>query len=149
MLVDRLHDPLQAHPLVIMLAVIGILLGLLVVTWPLFSRLLKGRELDFSVPQHVRSEYEGKIAEVAQQLDDGDITPRTAAQKLGELVRHFTRDAWGHKVEHMTLHELKSTGLTPVADTIDALYEAEFSATDPTDVEPHFERTRKLVGMWS
>lgn len=149
MLVDRLHPPLGAHPVVIMLAVICLLAGALVLTWPLFSKLIAGRVTGLAVPAHVRTKYLTKIAEVEAELDTGSVTGRGAAQKLGELVRQFAQDAWGYKVDYMTLHELRYAGIAPIAQTIERLYAAEFAKQEPTHVESLFTDVRKLVGMWS
>ncbi len=54
MLVDKLHPLLQAHPALLVGAVVGTFMGLLVLTWPLVSRFLRSGKKDLEVPTHVR-----------------------------------------------------------------------------------------------
>ncbi|GAA1201113.1 MULTISPECIES: hypothetical protein [Brevibacterium] len=149
MLVDKLHPLLQAHPALLVGAVVGILLGLLVLTWPLVSRFLRSGKKDLEVPTHVKTKYESQLAELEEQFASQDLSGRLVAQKLGELVRQFAFDAWGYKIDHMTLAELRRMGLRPVAHTVEHLYLAEFATEEATEVAPLFAEVRKLVGMWS
>lgn len=149
MLVDKLHPLLQAHPALLVCAIAGILLGLLVLTWPLVSRFLRSGNKDLEVPTHVRTKYESQLTALEEQFAAEDLSGRQVAQKLGELVRQFAFDAWGHKIDHMTLAELRRMGLRPVAHAVEHLYVAEFATEEATDVAPLFAEVRKLVGMWS
>lgn len=149
MLVDKLHPLLQAHPALLVSAVVGILLGLLIFTWPLIARFLRSGNKDLKVPTHVRTKYESQLATLEEQFTAQNLSGRLVAQRLGELVRQFAFDAWGYKIDHMTLAELRSIGLRPVAHTVEHLYTAEFATEEATDVAPLFAEVRKLVGMWS
>lgn len=149
MLVDKLHPLLEAHPAFVLGGIVGVLGGLLILMWPLVSRFLRGDKKDLSVPTHVKSKYESQIAQLEEQFAESQVNGRQAAQKLGELVRQFAFDAWGYKIDHMTLAELRRMGLRPVAHAVETLYSAEFATEEATDVEPLFAEVRKLVGMWS
>ena len=97
----------------------------------------------------MRTKYESQLTTLEEQFATEDLSGRQVAQKLSELVRQFAFDAWGHKIDHMTLAELRRMGLRPVAHAVEHLYVAEFSTEEATDVAPLFAEVRKLVGMWS
>lgn len=131
---------------------IGIIVGLLLVGWPLLVRLWRISERGRSgaaVPEQVRVKYIERIDDIEAAWRADELTPRQVAQRLGAVVREFARAAWGIRVDHMTLAELRAHRIEPIAAAVSRLYAAEFGKEDAMDAHEELSGARELVGRWS
>ncbi|GAA4282816.1 hypothetical protein GCM10022261_03470 [Brevibacterium daeguense] len=151
--VAELHPLLTASPWWAVVAVAGLLLGLLVAGWPLLAALWRASERRGTrltpVPEQTRVKYLQRIDEIEKAWQTSSLDSREVAQQLGTVVRDFARAAWGLKVDHMTLSELQSHRIEPLAVAVSRLYAAEFSRDGSADCTGELLAARELVGRWS
>jgi hypothetical protein len=149
----ELHPLLAASPWWAVVAVAGLLLGLLAAGWPLLAALWRASERRGSspapVPEQTRVTYLQRIDDIEKEWRASSIDSREVAQRLGAVVRDFARAAWGLKVDHMTLSELQSHRIEPIAVAVSRLYAAEFSRDGSADCSGELLAARELVGRWS
>src|SRR5699024_9949356 len=101
------------------------------------------------IPLPVRSTYLSRIATVGTSLGSESADVRDSARQLAKIVRDFARDAWGVKAEHLTYRDAAVAGRDDLAAWLGGLYEAEFAATEPTDLQAQIVDARELVAKWS
>lgn len=130
----------------------AVILGLLLAGWPLLAalwRLSERRRTSATVPEQVRLKFAARIDGIEEAWEAQEISPREVAHRLGEVVRDFAHAAWGIRVDHMTLRELRSQRIEPIARAVAHLYEAEFSRTETVDCSSELQTVRELVNRWS
>lgn len=96
----------------------------------------------------LRETYLGLIDDVERAHAAGAIEFRQAHQQLSLIVREFAATARGVRAQYMTLEELRSTQLEPLAQTIGELYPGAFSGSERGTVSQSADRARLLVGQW-
>lgn len=105
------------------------------VFWTTRTRRPRARPRDLA---GIRSRYHERIAEVGRQSRLGAMPPRTAHQRLSELVRGFVSEASPVPARSMTLRELHAAGaahpeMHPVAEAVGAFYPPEFDVDSGDD----------------
>ncbi|MDR6622746.1 hypothetical protein [Sinomonas atrocyanea] len=108
---------------------------------------------DASIPRFhaspgLRRVYLGRIEEIAELLEAGEIGSRTAAQELSRIVRGFLQEATGVGASRMTLEELRRQPVPAVAAAVERFYPGEFSAPGEPDAEAALGAARTVVGSW-
>ncbi|GAA2014035.1 hypothetical protein [Brevibacterium samyangense] len=149
----ELHPAMAASSWWLALAILGGFAALFLVGIPLWRFFMRRRgtpgELS-AVPEHVRTEYMHRIDEVANRWRAGERSDRELAQDLGVVVRDFAKSAWDIRIDHMTLRELHSSRIRPIAEVVDRLYAAEFSPEgSPSGGTAELQAAKELVGRWS
>lgn len=109
---------------------------------------------DFAIPRFraspgLRLVYLGRIDEIAELLEAGEIGPRTAVQELSRIVRGFVQEATGVKASRMTLTELRQQPVPAVSAAVERFYPGEFSPPGEPDAEAALAAARTVVGQWS
>lgn len=98
--------------------------------------------------QNLRNKYFELINEIERAHAEGQITRRTAHQKLGTLVRFYVHEASGVPAQVMTLDDLTRANLRSLADAVASYYPAEFASIEQGDVPASAHRAKEVVATW-
>jgi hypothetical protein len=135
--------------------VIGIVLLVLVVLAVLaiaFVR-LPGRARSIQPPAPhafaaLKTDYHGRISAIEADFVGGEISARTAHQRLSAVVRSFGRAVSGVDAPVMTLTELQSASLPQVTVAVAEYYPASFEAAAASEISPAVARARQVIESW-
>lgn len=120
-----------------------------------FRHARKSRPVRTSAPARaadlpaLRARYLAAIDAIVADAGSGRLPQRDAHQRLSLLLRGFAGEARGIRTTHMTLQELHSHGLGPLAEAVAGMYPAAFAAASPAAVEQSAELARRAVRTWS
>lgn len=150
---DGFAAPVQFSPVWTLLGV-GILL--LIAAWfVIVLALTRRRHADdprqlnapFTTSSY-RSAYLDLIDEVGEAYRAGRVSSAEAHQRLSLIVREFAAGIRGVRAPYMTLAELRSSSIDPLADTVAELYPGAFAARPGASVAEAEEHARALVSGW-
>jgi hypothetical protein len=97
----------------------------------------------------LRAHYLAAIDAVAADACTGRLPHREAHQRLSLLLRSFAAEVRGIQATHMTLQELRDSGLGHLAEAVAGMYPAEFAAAAPATVDHSARLAREAVRTWS
>lgn len=141
--------------------VIGLILLILLLAWYGFvffiTRRRKQRTLETLKPKpyippdltNLKAKYQALITEVEQKYTGKELSARQVHQKLSYLLRMFVFEARGHRVDTLTLDDLKKTRYDELTKAIEQFYVPEFAAVQRGDVPSALELARKVVAEWN
>lgn len=148
-------DPYAARWLWIGIGIVGLVLAwYAVVWWVTRARRQRPRDCGRGLGvEQLRQEYLRQIETVVRRARSGAVTQRQAHQQLSVLVRHFVQEMSGIAAPTMTLTDLRQTGdrerLGTVAETVAALYPAEFGTHRAKTLDETAALARQVVSGWS
>ena len=81
-------------------------------------------------------------------LIDIGVERRSAYQELSGLIRDFTHDVTGIKVQNYSLREIRRLGMPQLTALVQEYYEPEFARQSMADLRGSLFRTRKAIEQW-
>lgn len=96
----------------------------------------------------LKSKYLLLITEVEQAYQSKQINARAAHQKLSYLLRIFVYEIRGHRVDTLTLGDLKKTRYLELTKAVERYYLPEFGAVEQGDVPSALVVAREVVEQW-
>lgn len=141
--------------------IIGSVLAALLVIWYAsifwFTRHKKPRSLHTLQPRaytppdltSLKAKYLQLIAEVESSYAAKTYTARTAHHKLSYLLRMFVCEINGHRVDTLTLADLKKSRYPELAKAIEQYYIPEFASVEHGSVADALTTARKVVTEWN
>ncbi|MDO4780776.1 MAG: hypothetical protein Q4A34_00050 [Candidatus Saccharibacteria bacterium] len=97
----------------------------------------------------LKAKYLQLIAEVEASHGNASLTARAAHQQLSHLLRMFAYEARGHRVDTLTLADLKQTRYAELAAAIEEYYLPEFASVEHGSVKSAVATARKVVAEWN
>ena len=141
--------------------VIGLILLVLLVAWYFFvffsTRRRKQQTLATLKPRpyippdltNLKAKYQALIDEVEQKYTTKELSARQVHQKLSYLLRMFVFETRGHRVDTLTLNDLKKTRYSELTKAIEQFYMPEFAAVERGNVHEALDLSRKVVAEWN
>lgn len=96
----------------------------------------------------IKQKYLRRLATLEKKAGERRIEPRDLYLKLSNLVRMFTFEATGIKVQHYTLNEIRALHMPALTALVQEYYEPEFARSSNPDIYASIERTRKMIRSW-
>ncbi len=97
----------------------------------------------------LRAKYLQLILEVEGHYTAKALSAREVHQKLSYLLRMFVFEIRGHRVDTLTLDDLKKTRYTELTAAIESYYLPEFTAVERGNVNDALALARKVVTEWN
>lgn len=97
----------------------------------------------------LKIKYQTLINEVEQKYSAKELSARQVHQKLSYLLRMFVFETRGHRVDTLTLDDLKKTRYDELTKAIEQFYLPEFAAVERGNVPNALELSRKVVSEWN
>jgi hypothetical protein len=96
----------------------------------------------------VRANYLASIDGVVDSHRRGEVSSRTAHQRLSALVRGYVHESSGYPASAMTLGELRRLNLPGLTRAVERFYPAEFGTDDSASVDTSAAAARQVVQDW-
>lgn len=96
----------------------------------------------------IRDRYCQMVNELEAAFKSGELSNRTAYQKLSEILRQFVFELTGVKVHNFTLEEIKRVNMPNLTRIIDECYAPEFSVDSEGDIYNTIQKTRMVIKEW-
>lgn len=96
----------------------------------------------------LKQKYLALIDDVEKKYASHEYTKRLAHQSLSTLLRFFVYEAQNHRVDVMTLSDLRKTRYLTLAKAIEGLYIPEFRRHEQGDVAAAASSAREMVSSW-
>ncbi len=97
----------------------------------------------------LKAKYVQLILEVEGRYAAKTLSAREVHQKLSYLLRMFVFEIRGHRVDTLTLDDLKKTRYTELTAAIESYYLPEFTAVERGSVADAIALARKVVTEWN
>lgn len=97
----------------------------------------------------LKAKYYALITEIEDGHRMGELSARQAHQKLSYLLRMFAYETRGHRIDTLTLADLKKTRYQELAGAIEKMYLPEFALVQTGNVDEAIEIARKVVMGWN
>lgn len=92
----------------------------------------------------------GRINELNNSYDAGNVTDREAYIKLSQIVRDFVNQIEGNNAINLTLEEIRALKLPQLEALIEQFYQPEFSYDQSNnDIMRAFSDARTVVSKWN
>lgn len=140
--------------------ILGCVLLAIVVAWYVFVMFItrkRAQKTIKSLPQIpyippdrnlLKQKYLALIDDVENKYANNEYTKRSAHQTLSLLLRFFVYEAQNHRVDVMTLSDLRKTKYLTLAKAIEGLYMPEFRRYEQGDVAVSANEAREVVRSW-
>ncbi len=89
------------------------------------------------------------IDKIAFDLSRNGIDTRESYQRLSMIMRTFVSEMTGRNFTSLTLSELKSMGLSSLAELIEHCYAPEFAMKSKADFKKDAEKAKWMVKTWN
>ncbi len=96
----------------------------------------------------LKQKYLALIDDVEKKYATHEYTQRSSHQALSLLLRFFVYEAQNHRVDVMTLSDLRKTKYQTLAKAIEGLYVPEFRRHEQGDVAVAANEARGVVRSW-
>ena len=93
-------------------------------------------------------EYLQRMNYLERTIGSGGVERRSAYQELSGLIRDFTHDVTGIKVQNYSLREIRRLGMPQLTALVQEYYEPEFARQSMADLRGSLFRTRKAIEQW-
>ncbi|MDO4773777.1 MAG: hypothetical protein Q4A37_01475 [Candidatus Saccharibacteria bacterium] len=97
----------------------------------------------------LKAKYLQLITETETAHANKSLTARAVHQQLSYLLRMFVYEVRGHRVDTLTLADLKQSRYTELAAAIEEYYLPEFASVERGSVTSAVATARKVVTEWS
>lgn len=97
----------------------------------------------------LKAKYLQLIADTETAHTNKSLSARAAHQQLSYLLRMFVYEARGHRVDTLTLADLKQTRYAELATAIEEYYLPEFASVERGSVASAAATARKVVTEWN
>ena len=97
----------------------------------------------------IKKKYLKKIDDVEKKLKEDKIKLRGAYQELSSIIRFFTFEVTGIKVQNYTLQDIESLNMPALTELIQEYYAPEFAEFSKGNIEASLEKTRKVIEKWN
>ena len=97
----------------------------------------------------IKAKYLKKIDEVEKKLKEDKIKLRGAYQELSSIIRFFTFEVTGIKVQNYTLQDIESLNMPELTELIQEYYAPEFAQISKGNIEVSLAKTRKVIEKWN
>jgi hypothetical protein len=96
-----------------------------------------------------KQKYLNQLNEVAEKLNNEEISVRTAYHEISMIVRLFVYEVTNIKAHHCTLDDIKQLNMPTLYELIQEYYAPEFSEQSLGDFPSSLDRTRKVIEQWN
>lgn len=140
--------------------VLGCILLAIVVAWLIFVLFITRRRVQKTIKtlpkityvapdiRRLKQKYLALIDDVEKKYASHEYTKRASHQALSMLLRFFVYEAQNHRVDVMTLADLRKTKYQTLAKAIEGLYIPEFRRHEQGDVAAAVSSAREVVSTW-
>ena len=101
------------------------------------------------LPVDVRRKAFTKIDDVERRVQSGELSPRDAHIELSGILRELAFYTTRFDARSMTLTELRSVGLSRLADTVSQFYPIAFAPGEAIDARNAIDTARQAVAQWN
>lgn len=97
----------------------------------------------------IKTKYLKKLDIINEKLEKNNISNRVAYQKLSIIIRYFTYEVTGIKLQNCTLEDIKKINIPQVYNLVNEYYNEEFSKYPSGNVKESIQKTRKVIEKWN
>lgn len=97
----------------------------------------------------LKRKYDRLLIQLSDEYGKEMVSEREAYQRLSRLVRDFTYEMTGVKVQNFTLQELRGMDMPKLTALVEECYVPEFALDNcQGDVTETISKARKVIGEW-
>ncbi|MCR5654619.1 MAG: hypothetical protein K6G07_03140 [Lachnospiraceae bacterium] len=96
----------------------------------------------------IKAKYMRRLNALEGRFQAGKIGTRDLYIQLSNLIRMFTYEATGIKVQKYTLNEIRALNMPVLTNLVQDYYEPEFARSANPNCEKSLQKTRRMIQTW-
>ena len=96
----------------------------------------------------IKNEYLGKLNELANKVNNNEVSNRKAYHSLSKIIRDFIYAATNINVLPLSLSEISKYNIPFLEELMKEYYIPEFSTISKGDINLSINKTREVINKW-